>query len=304
MMNNINWQKEKTLILTQTDPNVDVMFKSWLKYGLHADVIFKNTSKPLRAVRRVVATHLPGNFLAGWLNDWKKELDKYETIIIHASELTSHLPIYIHQINPQARIIYWYWNPVNSRTLPSLVTDSDVEFWTFDKGDQEKYNMNFNIQYYSGIENVKKTELKNDIYFIGHDKGRRQKIDNILEKVKTSNLKYRADILSDGSKNYIPYDTVKKRVLESHAILEVNQQGQKGYTLRALEALFLEKKLITTNKSIINEDFYSPNNIFVVDIDDWERLPIIIRSPYDKEVNHFKNEYDVNKWFSNFFRSK
>ncbi|WP_252903888.1 hypothetical protein [Secundilactobacillus oryzae] len=33
MMNDINWQKEKTLILTQTDPNVDVMFKSWLKYG-------------------------------------------------------------------------------------------------------------------------------------------------------------------------------------------------------------------------------------------------------------------------------
>lgn len=49
-MNDINWQKEKTLILTQTDPNVDVMFKSWLKYGLHADVIFKNISKPLRAM--------------------------------------------------------------------------------------------------------------------------------------------------------------------------------------------------------------------------------------------------------------
>lgn len=301
MMNDINWQKEKTLILTQTDPNVDVMFKSWLKYGLHADVIFKNISKPLRAIRRVVATNLPANFLAGWLNDWKNELDKYETIIIHASELTSHLPTYIHQINPQARIIYWYWNPVNSHTLPTLVTDADVEFWTFDKGDQEKYNMNFNIQYYSGMDNVKKTKLKNDIYFIGHDKGRKQEIDNILEKVKDSNLKYRADILSDGSKNYIPYDTVKKRVLESRAILEVNQQGQKGYTLRALEALFLEKKLITTNKSIINEDFYSPNNIFVVGIDDWEKLSIIIKSPYDKKVNRFKNEYDVNQWFSNFF---
>ena len=164
--------------------------------------------------------------------------------------------------------------------------------------------MNFNIQYYSGMDNVKKTKFKNDIYFIGHDKGRKQEIDNILEKVKDSNLKYRADILSDGSKNYIPYDTVKKRVLESRAILEVNQQGQKGYTLRALEALFLEKKLITTNKSIINEDFYSPNNIFVVGIDDWEKLSIIIKSPYDKKVNRFKDEYDVNKWFSNFFRSK
>lgn len=102
MMNDINWQKEKTLILTQTDPNVDVMFKSWLKYGLHADVIFKNISKPLRAIRRVVATNLPANFLAGWLNDWKNELDKYETIIIHASEWTtiafSYKTLYLNKV--------------------------------------------------------------------------------------------------------------------------------------------------------------------------------------------------------------
>lgn len=301
MMNDINWQKEKTLILTQTDPNVDVMFKSWLKYGLHADVIFKNISKPLRAIRRVVATNLPANFLAGWLNDWKNELDKYETIIIHTSELTNHLPEYIHRINPQIRIIYWYWNPVNNHTLPRLVTDSNVEFWTFDKGDQKKYHMKFNIQYYTGTTNIQKENVKYDVYFIGHDKGRKKKINDILKKIKNAGLKYKVDILSDNSKRYISYNIVKKRIMAAKAILEVNQKGQTGYTLRALESLFLEKKLITTNKSIVNENFYSSKNIFVVDSDDWGKLPSIITSPYDKTVNHFKNKYDINAWFSNFF---
>lgn len=300
-MNDINWQKEKTLILTQTDPNVDVMFKSWLKYGLHADVIFKNISKPLRAIRRVVATNLPANFLAGWLNDWKNELDKYETIIIHTSELTNHLPEYIHRINPQIRIIYWYWNPVNNHTLPRLVTDSNVEFWTFDKGDQKKYHMKFNIQYYTGTTNIQKENVKYDVYFIGHDKGRKKKINDILKKIKNAGLKYKVDILSDNSKRYIAYNIVKKRIMATKAILEVNQKGQTGYTLRALESLFLEKKLITTNKSIVNENFYSSKNIFVVDSDDWGKLPSIITSPYDKTVNHFKNKYDINAWFSNFF---
>lgn len=300
-MNDINWQKEKTLILTQTDPNVDVMFKSWLKYGLHADVIFKNISKPLRAIRRVVATNLPANFLAGWLNDWKNELDKYETIIIHTSELTNHLPEYIHRINPQIRIIYWYWNPVNNHTLPRLVTDSNVEFWTFDKGDQKKYHMKFNIQYYTGTTNIQKENVKYDVYFIGHDKGRKKKINDILKKIKNAGLKYKVDILSDNSKRYIAYNIVKKRIMAAKAILEVNQKGQTGYTLRALESLFLEKKLITTNKSIVNENFYSSKNIFVVDSDDWGKLPSIITSPYDKTVNHFKNKYDINAWFSNFF---
>lgn len=294
-------QKNKTLILTQTNPEVDVMFKSWLEYNLHADVIFKNVSKPLRALRRIVAMKMPARFLSCWLNNWKTELNNYNTIIIHASELTNHLPEYIHRINPQIRIIYWYWNPVNNHTLPRLVTDSNVEFWTFDKGDQKKYHMKFNIQYYTGTTNIQKENVKYDVYFIGHDKGRKKKINDILKKIKNAGLKYKVDILSDNSKRHIAYNIVKKRIMAAKAILEVNQKGQTGYTLRALESLFLEKKLITTNKSIANENFYSSKNIFVVDSDDWGKLPSIITSPYDKTVNHFKNKYDINAWFSNFF---
>ncbi|MCH3922275.1 hypothetical protein [Limosilactobacillus sp.] len=294
-------QKNKTLILTQTNPEVDVMFKSWLEYNLHADVIFKNVSKPLRALRRIVAMKMPARFLSCWLNNWKTELNNYNTIIIHASELTNHLPEYIHRINPQIRIIYWYWNPVNNHTLPRLVTDSNVEFWTFDKGDKKKYHMKFNIQYYTGTTNIQKENVKYDVYFIGHDKGRKKKINDILKKIKNAGLKYKVDILSDNSKRHIAYNIVKKRIMAAKAILEVNQKGQTGYTLRALESLFLEKKLITTNKSIVNENFYSSKNIFVVDSDDWGKLPSIITSPYDKTVNHFKNKYDINAWFSNFF---
>lgn len=303
-MNDINLQKEKTLILTQTDPNVDVMFKSWLHYKLHAAVIFKDVSKPLRALRRVVATSMPASFLAGWVNDWTKKLSDYTTVIIHASELTNHLPEYIHQINPKIRIIYWYWNPVNKYTLPTMVTDKNVEFWTFDKGDQKQYQMKFNIQYYTGETKIHNLDSEYDVYFIGHDKGRKRQIESILKKISDAGLKCKADILSDNSKEYIPYNIAKERAIKARAILEVNQKGQTGYTLRALEALFLEKKLITTNRSIINEDFYSSQNIFVVGVDDWEKLLSLVQLPYDKIVNQLKSNYDVDAWFSNFFRSK
>lgn len=302
-MNDINFYKKRTLILTQTNPQTDVMFKSWIDYNLNAEIIFKSVSKPMRALRRIVATKMPISFLSYWLNDWKSQLSQYNTVVIHASELTSHLPEYIHQLNPRIRIIYWYWNPVNKHTLPSMVTDRNVEFWTFDKADKEKYDMNFNIQYYPGTM-PKYKKLKYDVYFIGHDKGRKAKINNIVNKIKNVNLNYKIDIISDNSKKYIPYQIVRKRIMAARAILEVNQKGQKGYTLRALEALFLEKKLITTNKSIINADFYSPQNIFVVGVDDWRNLSSFVRSPYNKAVSQLKSKYDVNAWFSNFFRSK
>ena len=38
-----------------------------------------------------------------------------------------------------------------------------------------------------------------------------------------------------------------------------------GLTIRVLEALGAKKKLITTNKDIVNYDFYHPENIYVYD---------------------------------------
>lgn len=38
---------------------------------------------------------------------------------------------------------------------------------------------------------------------------------------------------------------------------------QKALTERCFNAMYLGKKLITTNKDIVNYDFYSENNIYV-----------------------------------------
>ncbi|QIC76833.1 hypothetical protein FSC17_10625 [Acinetobacter indicus] len=46
------------------------------------------------------------------------------------------------------------------------------------------------------------------------------------------------------------------------------QDGQSGMTLRPVEALFYNRKLLTNNQSVINEPFYHADNILVVkDID-------------------------------------
>lgn len=295
-------QKDKTLILTQTNPEVDVMFKSWLEYNLHTDVIFKNVSKPLRALRRIVAMKMPARFLSCWLNNWKTELNNYNTIIIHASELTNHLPEYIHRTNPQIRIIYWYWNPVNNHTLPRLVTDSNVEFWTFDKGDQKKYRMKFNIQYYTGTTNIQKENVKYDVYFIGHDKGRASYISKIKESLSSQNISYYIKVIPDKSNQFIPYKKVVKELTRARAILEINQRGQEGYTLRALEALFLHKKLITNNVSIRKADFYCKDNIFILDKSNIVGLKHFLATPYNHKVDKMENKYTVEAWFNNFFR--
>ncbi|MCX8649095.1 hypothetical protein J3U21_01950 [Gilliamella sp. B2776] len=60
------------------------------------------------------------------------------------------------------------------------------------------------------------------------------------------------------------FDNIEK-VKQSDIILEIVQIGQTGVTLRAIEAILFNKKLITTNKSIKKYDFYNANQIFILD---------------------------------------
>ena len=300
-------RKKTTLILTQTDPKVDMMFNDWIRDNLNADIIFKKVPKALRAIRRIVANFLPANCLGIWLNDWKKNISSYNTIILHASELTNHLPEYIHHIKPDMRIIYWYWNPVNRHTLPKMVTDSNVEIWTFDKGDQHKYNMKYNIQYYSNhdyIVDSERSKLKYDVFFIGHDKGRKSYIENLKKKMEKQGLKCFFCIIPDRSNKYIPYDVVKKYVSMSKAVLEINQDGQDGYTLRTLESLFMKKKLITNNASLINANFYFKDNIYILNRDVEYDIKHFLEIPYNHKADYFIDKYTVDAWFNNFFVEK
>lgn len=292
--------KNRILILTQTNPQTDFMFKNWILNGLKADIIFRNVSKPFRLIRRIWM-NIPLPFFQIWLGEWKKELKNYDIIIFHANDWSRHIPKYIHSINKNARIIYWYWNPVTRLSDPSKVDDSMTELWTFDKNDAKKYGMKYTIQYYSqfNLKNTQKESFSKDVYFIGHDKGRKEKIEKLANKLKSLGVKVKIQIIESGSK-FVPYNEVCQEIYTSKAILELTQKGQTGYTLRALESLFFSRKLITDNKNILNEPFYNPNNIFVIGVNDISEIKNFIEIPYDKHADVFKKQYDVKAWLNNF----
>ena len=50
------------------------------------------------------------------------------------------------------------------------------------------------------------------------------------------------------------------------------QIGQSGVTLRSIEAILFNKKLITTNKSIKKYDFYNPNQIFILENENYSDI--------------------------------
>ena len=89
--------------------------------------------------------------------------------------------------------------------------------------------------------------------------------------------------------------------LSSRIILDVNPTSQVGLSARIFEAIALGKKIITTNKHIVEYDFYNPSNIFVVDREN----PVVPRdfwdSLYTPQPDQLLQMYSSSKWVSDFF---
>lgn len=201
--------KKRTLILTQTDPQTDMMFRTWIDNKMNADIIFSPKPKILRAIRRMWTDgFLPGDEF--WYGDWKNDLEKYDTVILHASERTRRIPTYIHKRKPSMRIIYWYWNRVNADSRPELAWDKNIEPWSFDKDDCVQYGMKQNIQYYQYPSDVKNEPIEYDLYFIGHDHNRAAQILQIQQEAEKQGLTVKIEIIDQGAGNVSLYGSSKK----------------------------------------------------------------------------------------------
>ncbi|WP_447751726.1 hypothetical protein [Pseudomonas nicosulfuronedens] len=119
-------------------------------------------------------------------------------------------------------------------------------------------------------------------HFLGRDKGRAATVLDIAEALKGQGCKLDFHIVRDKTSPAVsahhvaaiyPYRESLRMTLEADVLVEVNQVGQAGYTLRVLETLFFGKKLLTTNARVKQEAFYDPERFFVWGVDPAEDLP-------------------------------
>lgn len=59
-------------------------------------------------------------------------------------------------------------------------------------------------------------------------------------------------------------------VEQSKAIIDIQHPRQTGLTMRTIEMLGMNKKIITTNEDIANYDFYNPKNIQIISRSLWD----------------------------------
>lgn len=79
------------------------------------------------------------------------------------------------------------------------------------------------------------------------------------------------------------------------AVFDVSNKRQSGITMRTIEALALQKKVITTNKSVVGESFYCRNN-FLIWPEESCRIVQFLKEPFDTSC--LENILSLSKWLS------
>ena len=82
----------------------------------------------------------------------------------------------------------------------------------------------------------------------------------------------------------------------SKCVIDVENAGQHGLTMRSIEILGLKRKLITTNKDIKNYDFYNSSNVFILD----RKNPVMdmefFNVPYQMLEDDMYKKYSLENW--------
>lgn len=267
----------------------------------------------LHRVFRKVILRFSNPLINVLFSHWIKIAREVDEIIIFDTGNLVQIIKWLREKFPQKRIIVWYWNSVAASVDPKKIKTDDIEIWSFDWNDCEKYGFKYNTQFFipDNLERIKKSELNTfDVFYVGVDKNRAETLHEfscIFKKFDISFyfhlVKYNNSQNIYGFKYYdsLSYPEVLQYISDSKVIIDLVADWQEGLTLRPLEALFMKKKLITNMKTIINYDIYNNNNIFIFGEDDIMNIPYFIETPYDEtRRDELMDKYSINGWLTRF----
>lgn len=285
--------------------------------GIYASPVYRFDNKLCKIMANLcVMLNLP--ILNWFLGDWSRKLSSYDLIICEGLKRRSWVFEYIlkHKQN-DTRLVMWHWNKIFEHEIsPESELASKCEQWSFDPDDCKKYHMNYNTQYFATISIPFDTKIKRDLYFLGADKGRKPLLEKMKMYCEQAGISTYFHIVADENSSDnsdtvisymkpISYDKNIENVSDCKAIVDLPLAGQDGLTLRVMEALYLEKKLISFNQRVRELPFYNSQNIMVCDSKDKidvVKLKKFLCEPYQEteECKEAKMYYSFQKWMKRF----
>lgn len=273
--------------------------------------IRKPLSKPMRFLRKLPVFSL---FISNTKEkkEWTKECQGAKNIILF--DTYAHYAHYCEEIeltvSKDCRLILYLLNPAFFSEEYKLLSDR-WEIWTFMEEDAKKHGFRYGATFYNPqLSNIPDNlhclgaKQEDSLLFIGTDKGRKDFLLNLKAKLIHRGIKCDFRIVDNFKslydKNYsreVDYFTLCRLTQKSCALLDVVQKKQSGLTLRFMESLLFDKKVVTTNVYIEkNKDFGNNANIYVLTPNNINELNTFLSKPTTAYPQKLKDKYSFEKW--------
>lgn len=255
---------------------------------------------------------------------------QYDYILaIRGEYTTAGALLRLREVFPKAKLVLYMWDGLHKQNTKGIEKKWKLydAVYTFDRIDYEanRDRLKFLPLYYYGeylpkdVRSPNSSDFSYDVSFIGTGHADRVKVVREVMREcekngkrtfsyvfiphplvfwwnKLKNRDFKGVSQHDVHFQMLPFERLYQIYADSRCIVDVENPGQHGLTMRSIEIIGLKRKFITTNADIVHYDFYNPNNILVID----RKNPAVdmrfFDKPYEELPREIYDKYSLRSW--------
>lgn len=231
------------------------------------------------------------------------------------------------QMHPGVKVMLYMWDSIQNKIGTKKYLPYCDRIFTFDPKDKQlnekiEFLSLFYLNEYATVGLKKNYDY--DLSFIGTAHSDRFILANKIKKQieclngmvftffylqskklymyrKITDVNFRKTKVSDFQYKPLNNKETLDVISRSKAVLDIQHPNQTGLTMRTIEILGSQRKLITTNAEVRNYDFYNPQNILVVDRENPVIPQSFIQTPFVPIDERIYKKYSLDSWLNTIF---
>jgi hypothetical protein len=240
-------------------------------------------------------------------------------LVIQGEGVTQRTLTNLRVAYPRARLVFYTWDSIENKPFSRRNLSLYDRCSTFDPVDATRFDMALRPLFFSpGFDRPAEQNFTYDLSFIGTVHSDRYKIVRALVEQlprDTHSFVYLylqapwmydlrrlfTNTVNGAQRNefrFVPLtkDAVQATFFGSRAVVDIEHPNQRGATMRTFETLGSHRKMITTNASLRNCDFYDPRNILIVDRRQPQLDAEFLSTPYVPIQESIRSRYALKQW--------
>jgi hypothetical protein len=254
------------------------------------------------------------------------QTNKYDLLFVLKGEILSKSDINLFKtLNPLSKTLVYQWDSI--KNLPfdfDFIKAFDFKF-TFDHNDAKNHeDLKLRPLFFTKeFKQSEELQIEYEFATVGGFKLSRVNFINML-KNQFPSLKFKIrlrtfltfnifhNIIKTGLKKYFDYALFKDLnrteisilLNKAKVIIDIPNKGQTGLSMRTIETLGLQKKIITTCSHIKKYDFFNSNNHLIIDDCSKNQIFEFLEKPYQKITDEVISKYSLKGFINSLINNR